>query len=436
MIPTTRFVWLVGLGVPVFLLGLLSPAVVRSTVVATVALAVAGAVDAVLAWRGSRLDVRRIVPRRWVQGRPETVALEVRNRGGAPSRVTLREQRPEGIDILDRVLETEVAPHGSRRVDCRVVPRERGTPEFVGVVARVTGPLGLVARQRSFALPDRVSVYPDLVSLSTREATLVSPSAWRLGVRRGRFQGEGREFHQLREYVAGDDVRSIDWKAYARRGEPTVREHQLERNQRVHLVIDAGRMMTVRVGDRSRFDWAVQAAGRVARAVLAVGDSVGLTVFSRGDKVTLPSARTAGQLGAIADALCHVRPDLDEPDLGGALTRLLGRATRRSLVVLFTELSDPRAANAALEHIGRLAPRHLGLVVTLADADLERERELPVADAEHAFRRVAADEVWQDRRRVERTLRTRGALVVRARADALAAEAVERYLEIKRRGRL
>ena len=134
--------------------------------------------------------------------------------------------------------------------------------------------------------------------------------------------------------------------------------------------------------------------------------------------------------------MCEARSSLDEPDLGRALGTLLRGGARRTLVVVFTELADPRAAETVVRHIGALAPRHLGLVVTLADTDLEAERALVPEGAEDAYRRVAADELWQDSLLTEKALRSRGALVARARADALAAHAVESYLEIKRRGRL
>src|SRR4029079_8383633 len=117
----------------------------------------------------------------------------------------------------------------------------------------------------------------------------------RAGSRRGRTQGEGREFHQLREYASGDDVRLMDWKSFARRGRPAVREFRAERNQHVLLLLDAGRLMTARTGDRSRFDWAVQAAGRLARVALGMGDLVGLAVYSRTLKANVGAGRGPGQ---------------------------------------------------------------------------------------------------------------------------------------------
>lgn len=436
MIPTPRLALLLALAVPMLLLGVIDRAGLVLAILFDVGLIGAVVLDRLRAPDPATLGVARTIPDRWVQGRGDRIRLTVRNRTSRSADVTIRDLRPTTFAVRRDTVRMIAAPRDVVTAAYGVVPTERGRHRFDGFAVRTRGPLQLVERQAVIAAPADCRVYPDLVTLSTREAVLVSPSTWMLGVRRGRYQGEGREFHQLRQYVPGDDIRHLDWKAFAHRGRPTVREFQLERNQRVLLLIDGGRMMTTRVADRSRFDWAVQAAGRLARAVLALDDGVGVTVYARDVRATVPPARGAAQLGAISDMLSDARPELDEPDLGTALHHVLRKNPRRSLVVVFTELSDPRAAREAVRHIGALGTRHLGLVVTLADADLERERHVEVRDPVSAYRRVAADELSQDAMRTERALQARGAMVVRARADALAAETVERYVEIKRRGRL
>jgi uncharacterized protein (DUF58 family) len=296
--------------------------------------------------------------------------------------------------------------------------------------------LGLVARQSVLDTDEAVRVYPDLLTLGSQESILGAAVSRQLGRRQDKLRGEGREFHQLRDYVPGDDIRSLDWKKFAHRGRLTVREYRAERNQRILMLIDGGRMMTTRTSGRLRFDWAVQAAGRLARSALSMGDQIGVTVYARSIKATLPLARTRGQLGQLSEMLSEVTPDLSEPDLGAALGHVLKRNPRRTLVVLFTELADPRAAENAVNYIGSLSRRHLGLVVTLTDTDLEKERDLPVQEVDDVYRRVAADELWTEFRTTTRTLRSCGAHVVAARADALAGETVRRYLEIKQRGLL
>jgi uncharacterized protein (DUF58 family) len=438
-VPTTRAVYLAALGVPLALLALFGGFALWLVAGYDLLLLVLALGDRALCADPRALAIRRRLAGRCVQGRSLDVALELSWRGAGPGRVLLREMAPVSFSANRQRFRLLLRPRSRTRVRYRTVPRRRGADAFGPFAVRTFGPLGLIARQQVRPPDpgaDRVRVYPDLVSLSAREAALVAPSPWLRGARRGRTRGEGREFHQLRPYAAGDDVRQMDWKAYARRGTPVVREYRAERNQRVMLLLDAGRLMTVQSGDRLRFDWAVQAAGRLARVALAMGDLVGAATFSREVTAQVTPSRGSGHLARLADLLCDARPDLDEPDLGLALRSLMRRNTRRSLVVLFSEIADPRAAEQTVSHVAALSRRHLVLVVTLADVELDAARHRPVRTAADAFRRAAAEEVWLESRRTANALEAHGALLVRARADELAAEAVERYVEIKSLGRL
>ncbi len=436
MIPTARLAWLVALGIPVLLLGMLNPAWLPWVLFLDLALAVAAVADGLAATPARRLRVKRTAPARWVQGKPETVFICVTNQSARPGRLLLRDLPPPTFNAPRHRLRAHIPARRTLELGYEATPAERGVHRFGCIALRSLGPLGLVARQSLLPAEETVQVYPDLIAVSNQEAILGASVSRQLGRRQDRLRGEGREFHQLRDYVPGDDIRSLDWKKFAHRGRLTVREYRAERNQRILLLVDGGRMMTTRIAGRLRFDWAVQAAGRLARSALSMGDQVGVTVFSQSIKASLPPARTRGQLGRLSDMLCEVTPDLSEPDLGSAFSHVMKRNPRRMLVVLFTELADPGAAENALKYIGSLSRRHLGLVVTLTDTDLELERDRPVREIDDVYRRVAADELWTEFRTTERTLRSRGAQVVAARAGALADETVRRYLEIKQRGLL
>ena len=436
MIPTPRLGLLAALGVPLLLLGLFGREGLYAGLGWNLLLLAAVAYDLYTSPSPRQLAAARVAPVRWVQGRPTQLGLDLSWNGDRSARLVLRDLPPPTFDRPEGHINVRFGPQERTRIDYRVVPRERGLQIFGPLSVRSVGRLGLIHRQRVIQLEDRARVFPDLVSLSGREASLVVPSTWHLGARRSPLVGEGREFHQLRDYVPGDDMRSMDWKAFAHRGRLTVRDYRVERNQRVLLLIDAGRLMTSRIDDRLRFDWAIQAAGRMARVVLAMGDVAGMAFFGRDIQGHLLPGRGSGHLKRMSEMMADVQPTLEEPDLGRSLRSVLRRYPRRTLVVLFTEMAEPRSARAVVQHVGALAPRHLGLVVTLADADLEAERDLPLENSEAVYRRVAADELWTDSRRTVRELESRGAMVVKARADALAGEAIERYLEIKRRGRL
>lgn len=431
-----RCVWLAALGLPLALLGLFGAWGVALFAGYDAALVAAFVADLLLTASPRRLGARREPPASCVQGQPAEVPLHLHWGVSRVGRLTLRDLPPADFEVAPVRFRLRMGPDSRTVVTYTATAGRRGRAVFGPLAVRSRGPLGLVYRQSVVRLDQEIRVYPDVVGLAGRETALAAPSRWYHGLRRGPMAGEGREFHQLRAYAVGDDVRSIDWKGYARRGRPVVREYRSERNQRVLLLIDGGRMMTVRIGGRSRFDWAVQAAGRLAHVALGMGDLVGAAVFSREIKGQVPASRGPGQFGRLTELFCLATSDGDEPDLRRAMHFLLRRNPRRTLVVLFSGLTDPRAAEAAVRNLGTLAPRHLALMVTMADDDLDAERRLRVRGAEAAFRRQAAEELWLEYRRTAAALESRGVLLVRARADALAAGAVQRYMEVKIQGRL
>lgn len=387
---------------------------------------------------------------RWTPG-PGALAAERRVReplsAFAPNRVTLalssRARRPLRLDLADAPPpELDSAGHRRRLVlqagqqsllEYDAVPRRRGEVRFGNLHVRARGPLGLAARQWRIPLARTVSVYPDLRGLA------VATGAERAEEGRARVRGpyEGREFAALRPYRPGDDVRSIDWKATARRGAPVVREWQPERNQAVWLLLDCGRRLSGRLRDgRTKLDHAVDAALAVARAAALRGDRVGAVLFgAEVGQVVLPGAGREG-LGALAGALHRAEPRLEEPDYGAAFDALAGRQRRRALVVLFTDLSDPDSGAELRARAARLARRHLVLVAAVADSELSDAAAARPAGTEEAFARVAAERILEEREQAAAALAAEGVRVESAPATGLVAAVVGRYLAVKRRGEL
>jgi uncharacterized protein (DUF58 family) len=210
-VPTARLAWLAVLGVPLSLLGLFGAARLGFALAYDLILVAAAAFDLIAAGPPAWCEVRRELPLRWVQGRADRVRLTVRCRRARPLRLTLRDVPPPSFRIASSRFDLTVAPRRPVQLHYDAVPAERGDHRFGPIVARSRGPLGLIERQTALSVGgEGVRVYPDLVSLSAREAGLARPGAWIAGAHRGRTPGEGREFHQLRDYSAGDDARLVD----------------------------------------------------------------------------------------------------------------------------------------------------------------------------------------------------------------------------------
>jgi uncharacterized protein (DUF58 family) len=364
---------------------------------------------------------------------PNRVTLTLASRARRRLRIDLADAPPPELDSTGHRRRVELEPGESVALSYDATPRRRGEVAFGDLHVRARGPLGLAFRQWRVPLARSVSVYPDLRGL----AAAAGAERAEQGRARARGLHEGREFASLRPYLAGDDVRSIDWKATARRGAPVVREWQPERNQAVWLLLDCGRQLSARLRDgRTKLDHAVDAALALARAAALRGDRTGAIIFgAEVGRVVLPGAGRAG-LGALADALHDAEARSEESDYGAAFDALGARQRRRSLVIVFTDLSDPDTSAALRAGAAQLARRHLVLFLTVADSEIADLASARPARADEAYARVAAERILEERDLAAASLAAVGVRVESAPARSLVAAVVNRYLEVKRRGTL
>ncbi|RMG19529.1 MAG: DUF58 domain-containing protein, partial [Deltaproteobacteria bacterium] len=356
-------------------------------------------------------------------------------RGKAPLEVAWVDSTPLRFDAEGDSGRVQLAERSELRVTYRVEPMSRGRHRFGELHLRLRSPWGLCWRPQVVPLPEEVRVYPNLEALRGDEVALLE----RLGIgsrKRRRQWVEGREFDSLREYRSGDDFRRIDWKATARRGHPVVRDFRPEQNQDVILMIDCGRHMRPRVGRATRLDLAVDTALCLARTALERGDHVGLVVFSHRLEAWLPPDKGREQLLRVVEMLYAAEPTLTESDYHAAFDSLQRRALRRALVVAFTDQQGEDSSSVLLSRTLHLRPRHLPVVVTIADEALVAAAHRMPERAEEAWERIAAEQLVAERRAITRRLRSAGAWVVDVPASRLSAATVGAYLEVKARGAL
>lgn len=443
---TWRAVLLAALGIPVVLL---LPA--TGTVLVWGAFVVlACAVDALLAASPREVAVRREVPASVRLGEPVRSTVTLTHVGRRRRlRAHVRDAWPPsagaspggdpgtgGRDAQahpDRHA-VDLAPGDARRVRTVLVPTRRGDLHGDRVTIRAWGPLGLAGRQASVDVPTRLRVLPAFRSrrhLASRLARLRELDG-RAAVQ---IRGAGTEFDSLREYVIGDDVRSIDWRASARRADVVVRTWRPERDRRVMIVLDTGRTSAVRVQDEPRLDAGVEAALLLSALAQHAGDRVELLAYDR--RVRARVAGTSGPrlMPALADQLAGVTPTLVETDWPGIVAQVRARMSQRALVVLLTTLEPVVVEHGLLDVVAGLADRHQVVVASVADpevAELARGRE----DATAVFDAAAAERAGLERAAVAVRLRQRGAEVVEGLPDDLAPRLADTYLALKAAGRL
>jgi uncharacterized protein (DUF58 family) len=435
-VPTGLAVALLAAALVPAALAVASPTFGWLTLALDVAVVALCGVDFLLAPRASALEVRRAVEPILSSGVPNPVRLELALTGRAPVRGRVRDGVPAGVDSREHEQPFSLSPESPQAVATyAVTPPSRGDLRFGDVHLRLLGPLGLCARQVRVPATQDVKVYPDLTAL-TREALALAQASDAPSERTLRQSSEGREFESLREYRAGDDFRTIDWKASARRAHTMVRVYEPERNQPVLLLLDCGRHMAGKVDGRRKLDHAVDAALRVAKVSLEEGDLVGVLAFASDVRAFLPPRKGREHLRLITETLYRAEAALEESDYGRAFDIAFARQTRRSLVVLFTDLVDPDASGTLLKRTLALRPKHLPIVASLLDEQLQAAATGVPETTQDAYARQAAARLEDEYRRTAVTLRNAGSLVVRAPARGFSAAAINTYLHVKARGLL
>ncbi|GAV31720.1 uncharacterized conserved protein [Coriobacteriaceae bacterium EMTCatB1] len=434
-LPTTRaaLAFVLLSGVP-----LLAPgrgAWIAAAVVAACC-AAAAAFDARLLPPRGAISVERALPDKLSIGVPNPVVLTLRNASARPARLLVRETPPAGFAGERLAGPVDVAAHGEAEVSLAFTPPSRGAFVFGDVGVRALGPLGIVFRQEAVPCAQRCSVYPDITAVRGYALLARRGKLHEIGIRAARLAGAGTEFESLREYQPGDSFRDIDWKATARRGRPMVRQHEPERSQTLVIALDAGRLMAARAGTLTKLDRAVNAALLLAYLGLEMGDHVGLLIFGRDVERFVSPRKGRRQFGVLLEALYDAQPRIEEPDYERALRYLAQNLSRRSLVVLFTDVAGAEPSKRLLTVLSGLAPRHLALVATQRNRALEERAIADVTTVEDAFAAAVAEDLLRDKAEALRMLASRGALVLDVDPDDLSVAAVNRYLEIKARGQL
>ncbi|MGW1910522.1 DUF58 domain-containing protein [Streptomyces sp. NPDC002076] len=402
-------------------------------------LALACACDYALAAPVRRLVLSRSGDTSTRLGETADVTLTVTNPSRRLLRARLRDAWPPsswepGTEIEASRHRLTVPPGERRRVTTRLRPTRRGDRHADRVTIRSYGPLGLFSRQGAHKLPWSVRVLPPFTSRKHLPSKLA-----RLRELDGRtsvlIRGEGTEFDSLREYVPGDDTRSIDWRATARQSAVAVRTWRPERDRHILLVLDTGRTSAGRVGDAPRLDASMDAALLLAALASRAGDRVALLAYDRRVRA-LVQGRSAGDvLPGLVNAMAPLEPELVETDARGLTGAALRTAPRRSLIVLLTTLDAAPVEQGLLPVLPQLTQRHTLLVASVADPHIARMAESR-GSAEAVYEAAAAAQAQSERQRTAEQLRRHGVTVVDATPEDLAPALADAYLALKAAGRL
>jgi uncharacterized protein (DUF58 family) len=391
-------------------------------------------IDLLLAGSARALRVQREPVSAVRLGQPTTASFVLSNTGRRRVRGLVRDGWQPSAGATGSRQPLDLPAGQSRRLSTTLIPTRRGDRRAQHVTVRSVGPLGLAARQLTVTAPGLLRVLPAFGSRKHLPGKLA-----RLRELDGRtalrIRGQGTEFDSLRDYVDGDDVRSIDWRASARRQQVVVRTWRPERDRRVLLVLDTSRTSAARVGDEPRLDAAMDAALLLAALASRAGDRVDLLAMDRRVRARVEGASRSDLLPRLVTAMAPLEADLVEADWAAIVSTVLGRLSQRSLVILLTPLEAAAVEEGLLPVVQRLSSRHRVLVASVADPQVAA-MAAGRGDSYAVYGAAAAARADLDRAAITAELRRLGVDVVDAPPELLPPQLADRYLSLKAAGLL
>ena len=374
---------------------------------------------------------------RFAMGAETEVRIHIQNASNRPVSLMVKDEYPPQMSLSgSREGRVDIDAQSTASLIYGVKPPKRGRFEFGQTALRFRSKFKLIWCQTNVVEPVTVKVYPNIRRAREAELKALGARSVVSTHRKTSWRGEGREFESMRDYVRGDELRHVSWTATARRGKLTTRQYQIERDQTILVAVDAGRLMTARIEQETKLDSAVHATLALFSAAARAGDNAGLVVFGRKIKSYLAPGRGRDHIESALEALHAVEPEMIEPSYAQAFQFIAANSKRRSLVVLLTDLVDEEGSQELLASLHILRPRHLPLVVTIADRDLKAVVQQIPASVKDVFTQSVAEEIIHHREAALRRVESIGGLALDVTAAALAPALLETYLRVKERGLL
>ena len=370
---------------------------------------------------------------RFSNGDENEVSIRVESSYTYPVSLEVIDEIPIVFQKRDVDFRTKLQANEGKTITYRLRPTRRGVYSFGYVRVFVTGRIGLVSRRYTCSEPLDIKVYPSYLMLHQYELLAMSDNLTELGIKRIRRVGHHTEFEQIKEYVKGDDYRTINWKASARRHELMVNVYQDERSQQIYNVIDKGRVMQQAFRGMTLLDYAINASLVLSYVAMRKEDKAGLVTFDEHFDTFVPASRQPGYMQTLLENLYSQQTTFGETDFSALCVHLNKHVGKRSLLVLYTNFSSIGSMNRQLSYLKQLNHRHRLLVVFFEDADLKEYIAQPAKDTEGYYRHVIAEKFAYEKRLIVSTLKQHGIYSLLTTPENLSIDVINKYLEMKAR---
>ncbi|MCU0449845.1 MAG: DUF58 domain-containing protein [Bernardetiaceae bacterium] len=377
---------------------------------------------------GSRLMADKLS-----NGDHNRITLQLQNQYNFTTHLTIWDELPEQFQERNFKLAAHLTPGQAQALTYTVRPVRRGEYSFGALNVYASTSIGFVARRYKFAQDFTVPVYPSYIQMRKYELYAISNRLTELGIKKIRKIGQNMEFDQIRNYVQGDDYRSVNWKATARRNNLMVNQFRDERSQQVYSVIDKGRMMKMPFNGMTLLDYAINAALVISNIAIKKSDKAGLITFGRRVATTLGASNRGGQMMKIMETLYNQKTGFKEPDFEALATHIRSRLNQRSLILLYTNFETLSSMERQLYFMRSIAKQHLLVVVCFKNTELHGLLNQAPKTTEEIYQKTVAEKFMYEKQLIVKELNRHGIHTILTAPENLTVNTINKYLELKAR---
>lgn len=374
---------------------------------------------------------KRICNNRFSNGDENRIDIIVKNEFSFPVHVEIIDELPEQLQIRNWRKHVELKANQRKKIHWYLKPLQRGEYHFGNIHLYISSPMKLLCRRFTNEAEEIIPVYPAFMQLHKYELLSNATLQNEIGSKRMRKIGQSMEFEQIKEYVSGDDIRTLNWKASARKGGLMVNNYMEERSQQVYCIIDKGRLMKMPFDGMTLLDYAINSCLILSNVCLKKQDRVGLITFSNTLGNILPADRKPIQTENILQTLYKQKTDFLESDFEMLYQQIRNKIKHRSLLILFTNFESLSGLNRQLDYLRSIARYHLLLVVFFENTELEKLTSSHAKTVEEVYLKTIAEKFAFEKRLIAKELSKYGILSILSSPQKLTVNTINKYLELK-----
>jgi len=380
------------------------------------------------------VQAQRILPEKLSNGDENSVKIDIRNHYFFKIKTKVIDEIPFQFQKRDFLIEKDIASGKNVYFEYLLNPKERGEYSFGNLNIYASSFLNLVSRKFTFQKDAMLPSYPSFIHLRKYELMALQNEFLLGGIKKIRKLGHTMEFEQIREYVQGDDIRTINWKATSKQNKLMVNQYQDEKSQRIFMLIDKGRTMQMPFEGLSLLDYSINATMTLSHIILKKGDRAGMMTFSKKMENKVAADNKSGQLRKISEALYNIQTNFYESDFNRLYQDVKFSISQRSLIILFTNFETLDAVNRQMKYLRGIAKNHLLVVVFFKNSELQELIQKNPENMQEVYDEIIAEKFEFEKKLIIQELRKYGIYSIYTLPENLNIEVINKYLEIKARG--